>query len=153
MVGRSVRVDDVEDALARDDETVAEALAFGAWLAFWVLTSVVARDVADYVRVGRLGEDEGRRVVGFELLQRGCEIKAMWGANRQGELTENQVSLLAKGSLPDISPTILEGIIPGLLYRAMVQSALQTSLSTLRALFRVFAARYCLTSFSPGTHR
>lgn len=115
MVGRSVRVDDVEDALARDDETVAEALAFGTWLAFWVLTSVVARDVADYVRVRRLGEDEGRRVVGFELLQRGCEIKAMWSASRQGELTENQVSLLAKGLLPDISPTLLEGIIPGLL--------------------------------------
>ena len=49
MVGGSVRVDDVEDSLARDDETVAESLA--TVLGFWVLALIVAGEVANNVRV------------------------------------------------------------------------------------------------------
>ena len=75
VVGCSVGVDDVEDALARDDEAVAEALAFGAVFArlvSWILAFIVASEVADDIRILGLGEDERRRVVGFELLQSGC---------------------------------------------------------------------------------
>ena len=52
MVSGSVRVDDVEDALARDDEAVAESLA--TRLGFWILTLIVAGEVANNVRVSRL---------------------------------------------------------------------------------------------------
>ena len=128
MVGCSFRVDDVEDALARDDEAVAEALAFGGVftrLEFWILAFVVAGEIADDVRVLRLGEDEGRRVVRFKLLESGCEIRQIqW--NRQGGLTENQVSLFVKGLLPPALPTKFEGIIPEPLRRAIIQSALET---------------------------
>ena len=52
MVGSSVGVDNVEDTLASDDEAVAEALAFWrvfAWLELWVLSFVVAGEVANNV--------------------------------------------------------------------------------------------------------
>ena len=77
MVGCSFGVDNVENALARDDEAVAEALAFGGVftrLEFRILAFIVASEIADDVRVLRVGEDEGRRVVGFELLQSSYEI-------------------------------------------------------------------------------
>ena len=76
MVFCSFGVDYVEDALARDDEAVTEALAFGGVFTrfeFWILAFVIASEIADDVRVLRLREDEGRGVVGFELLQGGCE--------------------------------------------------------------------------------
>lgn len=78
MVGCSDRVDDVEDALARDDEAVAEALAFGGVLTrleFWILAFVVASEVTDDVRVSRSGENERRRVVEFKFLQSGSKIQ------------------------------------------------------------------------------
>ena len=74
MISCSVGIDDVEDPFARDDETVAETLAFRTRLAAWVLASIVASDITDDVRVWRLGEDEGWRVVRFIFLQSGCEI-------------------------------------------------------------------------------
>ena len=49
MVGGSVRVDDVEDSLARNDETMAESLA--TLLGFWVLALIVAGEVSNNVRV------------------------------------------------------------------------------------------------------
>ena len=49
MVCSSVRVDNVEDSRARDDETVAESLA--TVLGFWILALIVAGEVADNVRV------------------------------------------------------------------------------------------------------
>ena len=52
MIGGSVRVDDVEDALARDDETVPESLA--TVLGFWILALIVAGKIANNVRVWRL---------------------------------------------------------------------------------------------------
>ena len=72
MVGGSLRVDDVEDAFARDDKAVAKALTFGGdftLLEFWILAFVVASVVADDVRVLRFREDEGRGVVGSEFLR------------------------------------------------------------------------------------
>lgn len=78
VIGCSVGVDDVEDSLTSDDEAVAKALAFwGVFsrLELWVLAFVVASEVTDDVRVLRLGKDEGGGVVGFELLQIGCEIR------------------------------------------------------------------------------
>lgn len=50
VVGCSVWVDNVEDALARNDEAVAEALAFGSvftGLEFWVLAFIIAGKVTD----------------------------------------------------------------------------------------------------------
>ncbi len=78
MIGCSVGVDDVENAFARDDKAVAEALAFRGmftWLEFWVLAFVVASEVADDVRVSRLGENEGRGVMGFEFLPKRCKMR------------------------------------------------------------------------------
>ena len=78
MVGCSVGIDDVENAFARDDKAVAEALAFRGeftWLEFWVLAFVVTSEVADDVRVSRLGENEGRGVMGFEFLPERCKIR------------------------------------------------------------------------------
>lgn len=52
VIGNSVRVDDVEDALARDDEAVAEALALGGMFTrfeFRILAFVVASEIADDV--------------------------------------------------------------------------------------------------------
>ena len=49
MVGGSVRIDDVEDSLARDDETVAESLA--TVLGIRVLALIVAGEVANNVGV------------------------------------------------------------------------------------------------------
>ena len=77
MVGCSVRVHDVEDAFARNDEAVAEALAFRGgltWLAFWVLAFIIAGEVTNDVRVLRFRENEVRRIVGLELLIRRCKI-------------------------------------------------------------------------------
>lgn len=74
VVGCSVGVDNVEDTLARNDEAVAEALAFGAVFAqfvFWILAFIVASEVSDDIRVLRLGENERRRVVGFKVLRSG----------------------------------------------------------------------------------
>ena len=73
MVSDSVRVDDVEDSLARNDKTVAESLT--TVLGFWILALIVAGEVANNVRVWRLGKDEIRGVVGFELLHSACEIR------------------------------------------------------------------------------
>lgn len=71
MVGCSVWVHYVEDALARNDEAVAEALAFGGvltGLAFWVLAFIIAGEVTDDVRVLRFGENEESGIVGLEFL-------------------------------------------------------------------------------------
>lgn len=78
VVGCSVGVDDVEDALARNYEAVAEALAFrGVFtrLELWVLAFVVTSEITDDIRVLRLGENEGRRVVGFEFLHSKYKIR------------------------------------------------------------------------------
>ena len=55
VVGRSIGVDNVEDALATDDEAVAEALSFrGAFtrleVGVLILASVVASEITDDVR-------------------------------------------------------------------------------------------------------
>ena len=49
MVSGSVRVDDVKDSLARNNETVAESLS--TVLGFWILALIVAGEVANNVRV------------------------------------------------------------------------------------------------------
>lgn len=54
VVGRSVGVDDVEDALATDDETVTEALSFrstftGLELGVLILASVITGEITDDV--------------------------------------------------------------------------------------------------------
>ena len=82
MVSDSIGVDDVEDALASDDEAVAESLAFRRVLTrleLWILAFVVASKITDNVRVLRFGEDEGRGVMGFKFLQGGCKVKASKG--------------------------------------------------------------------------
>ena len=78
VVGCGIGVDDVEDALATDDETVTEALSFGGaftrfGLGILILASVIAGEIADDVRGWSLGKDEGTGVVRLEFLQRGCE--------------------------------------------------------------------------------
>ena len=75
----SCRVDNVEDAFFRDDQTVTKSLTFGCservslaepgimWAG--ILTFVVAMKVADYIGVFRFTEDEGSIVV-FSILLR-----------------------------------------------------------------------------------
>ena len=82
VVGRGIRVDDVEDTLATDDEAMTKALSFGGAftrLEFGVLilASVIASEITDDVRGWRLGKDQGSGVVRLEFLQCGCK-------NRQG---------------------------------------------------------------------
>lgn len=77
MVGCSVWVHNVEDALARNDEAVAEALAFRGdltGLAFWVLAFIIACEVTDDVRVLRFRENEERGIMGLEFLNSRCKI-------------------------------------------------------------------------------
>ena len=50
MVGCRIWVDDVEDALARNNEAVPKPLAFGSMftgLDFWVLAFIIAGEVTD----------------------------------------------------------------------------------------------------------
>ena len=60
VVGRSIGVDDVEDALATDDKAVTEALSFGGAFTrldtgVLILASVIASEVTDDIRGWRLG--------------------------------------------------------------------------------------------------
>ena len=94
VVGCSVGVDDVEDALATDNEAVTEALSFGGAftrleVGVLILASVVAGEITDDVRGWRLGKNEGTGVVRLEFLQSGCKKRQGYTARQQqGELTE-----------------------------------------------------------------
>ena len=80
VVGGSIGVDDIEDALATDDEAVTEALSFGGAftgleVGVLILASVVASEIANDVRGWRLGKDKGTGVMRLEFLQSGCKIR------------------------------------------------------------------------------
>ena len=78
MISCGFGIDNIKDTLAGYNEAVTEALAFGCVFTrwdLWVMAFVVARKVADNVRVLRLGENERRGIMRFEFLSNGCEIR------------------------------------------------------------------------------